>query len=346
MITQQKILELLEDCKFQLGLQTVIGVVETDGVKTPCLFGYLRPRLLLPHGILDEMGREELRYVFLHELAHLKRHDILIGWLMAIVQVLHWFNPAVWFAMAQISRDRELACDELALSRLKENESKAYGATILTFLERFARQQKLPAMAGIAENQSLIKRRITMIAQFKNRKISWLPVIAIILLLLATTFTSAQIDSEPKAEKPSKTETAGTSASRPQILALDDGKSAGRESIAGSGHILCFEPEQAVELLAVRIYGSRYGTPQPPNENFYVWIADENQNVVETFEFPYATFKRGNPKWYTLKTKPTTLPEKFYLCVGFKPGKDKGCLCSPRCRGKRKILYWFAPRQL
>lgn len=326
LVTRQAILDLLEDCKAQLGLQTVIGIVETANVTTPCLFGYLRPRLLLPEGILDELPQEALRYVFLHELAHLKRHDILTGWLMAAVQVLHWFNPAVWFAMGQINRDRELACDELALSRLDAQESKAYGQTILTFLERFSRHQTLPAMAGIAENQSLLKRRIMMIAQFKNRKISWIPVSAIILILLATTFTSAQsrllsAPMEPASDKPvaAKNATSG-----PEMLTVDDGKPAGRQSIAGGGHVVRMESDGGIELLAVRIYGSRYGTPQPPQENFYVWIADEHQDVLETFEFPYGTIKRGEPKWYTLKTKPTKLPKQFYLCVGFNPEQTKG----------------------
>ncbi|MBL7214885.1 MAG: hypothetical protein ISS71_04330, partial [Phycisphaerae bacterium] len=325
LITRQEILELLEDCKSQLGLQTVIGIVETDKVKTPCLFGYLRPRLLLPGGILDEMEQRELRYVFLHELGHLKRHDILIGWLMAVVQVLHWFNPAVWFAMAQISRDRELACDELALSSLKDGESKEYGATILTFLERFARQQRLPAMAGIAENQSLLKRRITMIAQFKNKKISWIPVIAIILLLLATTFTSAQADSDPNtAKEPSKTETANTSPSKPEMLVLDDGNSAGKRSIAGSGHAVFFETEKKSELVAVMLYGSRYGYDQPPKEKFHVWLCDMDQQVIEDFEFPYSTFKKGDPKWVKMRVKATQLPDRFYICVGFNAEQTKG----------------------
>lgn len=328
LITRQPILELLEDCKARLGLQTVIGIVETDKVTSPCLFGYLRPRLLLPAGALDELTQQQLRYVFVHELAHLKRHDILIGWLMAAVQVLHWFNPAVWFAMSQISSDRELACDELVLSHLGENESKPYGATILMFLERFARKPKLPAMAGIAENQSLLRRRISMIAKFKHRKISWVPAAALIVLLIGATFTSANPEQAastqqvPTASAGEKPRLAG--ASRPEMLALDDGKSAGMESIAGGGHAIFMETDGKTELLGVRIYGSRYGTPQPPKENFYIWIADENQNVLETFEFPYATFKRGEPKWYILRTKPTRLPEVFYLCAGFNPEKTKG----------------------
>ncbi len=323
LVTHQVILELLEDCKGQLGLQTVIGIVETEKVKTPCLFGYLRPRLLLPKGTLEKLDSHQLRHVFLHELAHLKRHDILIGWLMAIVQILHWFNPAVWFAMIQISADRELACDELALSTLKENESKEYGMTILTFLERFARQQKLPAMAGIAENQSLLRRRMTMIAKFKNRKMSYLPVLLVMMLLVATTFTSArsvvEADTETKARS-----VATASKSKPAPLAQDDGRSAGKKSIAGSGHAVYFEPEQKSELVAVMIYGSRYGYPQPPKEKFHIWLCDVNQEVIQDFELPYGTFKKGDPKWVKMRVKTTELPDQFYICAGFNPEQTKG----------------------
>ncbi len=44
-ITDQKILELLEDCKMQMGVQTIIGVIVSDRIKSPALFGFIRPRL-------------------------------------------------------------------------------------------------------------------------------------------------------------------------------------------------------------------------------------------------------------------------------------------------------------
>ena len=333
LITRQDILDLLEDCKVQIGIQTVIGIVETQRIQTPCLFGYLRPRLLLPLGTVAELSNEQLRYVFLHELAHLKRHDILVGWVMATVQVLHWFNPAVWFAMTQITRDRELACDELALSTLNENEPKAYGSTILTFLERFARAQKLPGMAGIVENQSLARRRITMIAAFKNTKTALAPVIALMLLLVITTFTSAQTETltkiktpkDPNAIEVSKEKAAPpVSKSKPIIISNDDGESAGKRSIAGSGHAVLLETPQKSELLAVMIYGSRYGNTAPPKENFHVRLCDEDRQVIKDFEFPYSLFKKGEPKWVRMKSEFADLPQKFYLCVGFNPEQTKG----------------------
>jgi beta-lactamase regulating signal transducer with metallopeptidase domain len=175
-LTDQKILDLLEDCKAEMGIRNILGIVITDKVKSPALFGFLRPRLLLPAGMIETLSREELRYVFLHELGHLKRRDIYIGWLMSFLQVLHWFNPLVWLAFYRMQTDRELACDALVLARLSSGgltrthggESKDYGRTIVNLLERFSRPQRLPSMAGILETKSQLKRRIKMIAKFKK----------------------------------------------------------------------------------------------------------------------------------------------------------------------------------
>ena len=105
-LTDQKILDLLEDCKSQMGIRTILGVVITNKVKSPALFGFVRPRLLLPEGMIETLSEQELRYVLLHELAHLKRHDIYIGWLASLLQVLHWFNPLVWLAFYRMRSDR------------------------------------------------------------------------------------------------------------------------------------------------------------------------------------------------------------------------------------------------
>ncbi|GAF77920.1 unnamed protein product, partial [marine sediment metagenome] len=184
-LTDQKILDLLEDCKAEMGIRIILGVVATDKVKSPALFGFIRPRLLLPKGMLDTLSREELRYVFLHELAHLKRHDIYIGWLMSLLQVLHWFNPLIWLAFYRLRADRELACDALVLARTQSGQAKDYGRTIVNLLERFSRSQRLPAMAGILETKAQLKRRITMIAKFKKDSYRWSPLAMVFIIVLA-----------------------------------------------------------------------------------------------------------------------------------------------------------------
>jgi len=201
-LTDQKILDLLEDCKAEMGIRNILGIVTTDKVKSPALFGFVRPRLLLPAGMIETLSREELRYVFLHELGHLRRYDIYIGWLMSLLQVLHWFNPLVWFAFYRMQSDRELACDALVLARLssgglthaRSGESKDYGRTIVNLLERFSRPQRLPSMAGILETKSQLKRRIKMIAKFKKTsRTRWASATLLLATLACVVLTNAYV---------------------------------------------------------------------------------------------------------------------------------------------------------
>ena len=119
-VTDQALLELFEECRQSMRVRTMVGLIVTDRVKSPILFGFVRPRVLLPADLARELPFERLRYILLHELAHLKRGDILTGWILALLQSLHWFNPLVWWAFGRMRADRELACDEQVLSRVPD----------------------------------------------------------------------------------------------------------------------------------------------------------------------------------------------------------------------------------
>jgi bla regulator protein BlaR1 len=187
-VTDKAILELLEDCKEELGISTYLAIVETPHTRAPALFGWIRPRLLLPPSILDTLSQDRLRHVFLHELAHLKRHDIALNWLFAGAQALHWFNPLVWLAFQQARLDRELACDELALALLQDNESGDYGHTILDLLNTWAQPKRLPSLAAITEDVNQVKRRIQMVAAYKKGQHASVFASVAILLVLGVVF--------------------------------------------------------------------------------------------------------------------------------------------------------------
>ena len=169
-LIDSSVLNLLEDCKQLMGVRVPLTLVETRDVGSPTLFGFVRPRLLLPAGLAQKFSAAELRYVFLHELAHIKRNDILIGWLMTALQIMHWFNPLVWLAAHRMRVDRELACDALALSFARDEENQPYGQTIIKLLENFGRSAWAPSMAGAVENKNQLKERIRMIARIQENQ--------------------------------------------------------------------------------------------------------------------------------------------------------------------------------
>jgi beta-lactamase regulating signal transducer with metallopeptidase domain len=191
-VTNATVLDLLEDCKQEMGVCTPLTLIETSAVASPSLYGFIRPRLLLPAGFTQSFSLPELRYVFLHELGHVKRGDILLNWLTTALLILHWFNPLVWYAFSRMQADRELACDALALAHTKEAENQSYGQTIIKLLESFCRPARSPGLVGILENKNQMKRRISMIAKFKKTN-RW-PVAAIVAFagLAMITLTDAQ----------------------------------------------------------------------------------------------------------------------------------------------------------
>jgi uncharacterized protein (TIGR03067 family) len=188
----QDVLNLLEDCKQILGVRTPITLVETPEVGSPALFGFLRPRLLLPAGLTREFSFPELRYVFLHEVSHLKRQDILVGWVVTALQIVHWFNPLLWLGFRRMRLDRELACDALALSHLRDEENLGYGNTLIKLLERFGRSAWAPSLAGTVENRNQTRERIKMIATFKRTNRGAVLALAVFTALGVAALTDAQ----------------------------------------------------------------------------------------------------------------------------------------------------------
>ncbi|MBI3117072.1 MAG: LysM peptidoglycan-binding domain-containing protein, partial [Candidatus Hydrogenedentes bacterium] len=196
-------LGLLEACKERMGIRTPVALIGTNLRGGPALFGFVRPRLLVPEAVLARCDARELQHIFLHELAHLKRNDILMNWLVAVLQVLHWFNPVLWFAFHRMRADRELACDALALAHMEEQEARAYGQTILGLLDEQRAARPLAAAVGILEDKAHLKRRIAMIATFTKPKHRWTFVgLALAALLAGAALTDAQQDSPAPASTP------------------------------------------------------------------------------------------------------------------------------------------------
>jgi beta-lactamase regulating signal transducer with metallopeptidase domain/Tol biopolymer transport system component len=181
-ITEPSVLALLEECRQKVGVRRPLTLIEAPELDSPALFGCFRLKLLLPEKLIEHFSPAEMRHVFLHELAHVRRRDAAVNWLTTILQTLHWFNPVLWFAFHRMRADRELACDALALAHAHDGETKPYGQTVIKVLEGFTQPTAIPGLVGILEDKKQIKERITMIAQFKPAT-GW-PILALALVTL------------------------------------------------------------------------------------------------------------------------------------------------------------------
>ena len=116
-------------------------------------------------------------------MVHLRRRDILINWIIVIIQALHWFNPVVWYAFRKMRSDCEIACDAHVLAYLEPEKRKDYGKTIISLLEILSKPYWNPGAIGLATNKSDLKRRIIMIKKFNKIPFRW-TIIAVATIIL------------------------------------------------------------------------------------------------------------------------------------------------------------------
>jgi bla regulator protein BlaR1 len=196
----EEVIRLLSQCKNKLNLKSSIKVINTNLVKTPCIFGFIKPKLLLPKSIENFVNRDELEFIILHELAHIKRLDILVSCISGALQIVHWFNPVIWYSFYRMRNDKELACDALALSYVNSNDYIDYGKTIVKLLESYKKTTHAYGMVGIINDRSEIKRRVIMVSKFKKNSYKWSLVPVVTLTLMGGIMLTNAKDSPVLAE--------------------------------------------------------------------------------------------------------------------------------------------------
>lgn len=193
--------ELVHICKYRMGIKSNVTVLITSAVNNPALYGLFKPKLLIPPTIVKQLKSHELQYIILHELSHFRRKDLAVNWMICVLQMIHWFNPILWFAFDRMREDCEIACDALALSFTDAEDKKEYGFTIINLLEGSSNVIKPHGMMGLSSRKSKLKRRLTMISQYKKNtyRLSALALIVFIVIgAVLLTNTQKGVASTPQ----------------------------------------------------------------------------------------------------------------------------------------------------
>ena len=129
MITENSV---LNDVEKELKIKRKIKIRMSPDIQSPMLVGILFPAIYIP---CREIPDENMRMVFLHELTHYKRKDLLIKWLSLFVNAVHWFNPLAYLICANVSEACEVSCDMEVTKNMSDAEQKIYMKTILDLVE-------------------------------------------------------------------------------------------------------------------------------------------------------------------------------------------------------------------
>jgi beta-lactamase regulating signal transducer with metallopeptidase domain len=141
----ETLVQLVRQAALRLGMTQTPAVRILDLSVSPFVCGLWKVRLVLPRELPESFSPEQLNLVLLHELAHVRRRDLIWGWIPEIGKILFFFHPLAHFVCHQIRFERELACDHLAMTA-SERDALTYAKTLVRVVEQFS--------SAIPSNQS------------------------------------------------------------------------------------------------------------------------------------------------------------------------------------------------
>jgi beta-lactamase regulating signal transducer with metallopeptidase domain len=140
-------LNLVEHCASQIELYQRPRVVTTTAHISPLVCGIWKPVFVLPTHSIGAIQRSELKQILLHELAHLRRHDLLWCWIPELARIAYWFHPVAHWLHYRTRLERELACDQLAMAYSGVTAAE-YAQTLVDTASRASRPAILRAVAS------------------------------------------------------------------------------------------------------------------------------------------------------------------------------------------------------
>lgn len=176
-------------------LRRPLRVLESDHTASPCTFGLMRPVILLP-AAGAEWPEEQRRFTLLHELAHVRRLDYLTTQIASLACAVHWYNPLVWLAAAQVGKLQEQACDDVVLN---DGSTPSDYAQFLVCIAGGTRlSPAFPAAIGMVQ-RSQLHGRVTAILDVSRTRlplsrlafVAALAPLALLTFLLATLSAAA-----------------------------------------------------------------------------------------------------------------------------------------------------------
>lgn len=124
-----------------------VRLCTSDAIEVPVAVGLFDSMILIPRHLLETLSEEQIDYIVLHELAHLRRADDWSNGAQRVIQALSFFNPAVLFIGAQLDLEREVACDDWVLRQT--SDARPYASCLTKMAEVTAWPHRAVAAPGV-----------------------------------------------------------------------------------------------------------------------------------------------------------------------------------------------------
>ncbi|RNL51703.1 M56 family metallopeptidase [Pedobacter jejuensis] len=164
-------------------------------VNVPLVIGYLKPVVLFPLALVNQLDNDQVEAILIHELSHIRRNDFLLNLIKTAIETFLFYNPFVWMAGKFIHIEREHACDDLVLKATGKPLNYAHALLKLELLKD--KTSPAYALAATGKTQNLYQR-IKRITNMKTNYLNAKQQMAALTLGVACLFSIAWINPAEK----------------------------------------------------------------------------------------------------------------------------------------------------
>ena len=140
---------------YQLGIKRKVTLWLSSNIRTPVTFGFLKPVILMPVALLNNIDIIQAEALILHELSHIKSNDYLLNWYLLILEAFFFYNPFVNVLGRNIKMEREKYCDIMVMGF---SYSPALYAEALLKAERLKQLLPVFQLGAVSRKKQLFER--------------------------------------------------------------------------------------------------------------------------------------------------------------------------------------------
>ncbi|MCG8651346.1 MAG: M56 family metallopeptidase, partial [Pirellulales bacterium] len=197
----------------EIGLQRRVELFVTTDHDVPYVQGVWKPVVMLPKSLCGNISHADLRWVLRHELQHVRRRDLVVVWVMLLLQSIHWFNPMLWLAFRRLRDAQELRCDQDVIEAAggsHRETARRYGRALVDVMKTIqlarAGQQCQALGIGLGFRRSTIQDRVVMMTRKRKHPFFSFAVGAVVMLFSAGgVLTQSKTDAQQAESSPPPT---------------------------------------------------------------------------------------------------------------------------------------------
>jgi beta-lactamase regulating signal transducer with metallopeptidase domain len=190
--------QYVKEIAVKMNIHRTVLLAESAMAKVPMVIGHLKPLVLVPAGLLTSLPPAELEAILIHELAHIRRRDYLVNLLQSFMEIIFFFNPAIWWLSSLIRTEREHCCDDIVL---QHTGSKKNYIQALVSCEEYQQLPQAYAMALKGSRKGL-SSRVKRILSNNNTSLNLMEKSLLTVCLLAGGILMAAFTNKVQKETP------------------------------------------------------------------------------------------------------------------------------------------------